>query len=591
QLNLQTTPGGLLGRVSVKPIVNTSLLNLSVKWRDPNRSADIANAFANAFVDQERDFVRSEAVAALGFLSRELPSARAKMQSAQTRLAQFQSAHGYLDATAHEQDLGARMDSINQHIDQLTVDQNEATALLDSVNSQLATLSSTVDSAKDVAANPVSNDLRTKLSDVETQLSAAEQKYTPAHPTVIALRQQRAALLAELAAQPSAVVSQTTVAPNPLYQSLQSQASTYRARIQGDQGELRALTAQRQTYRPTMKALPQQAILFGSVQEEAKRAANVYNALQQKYNDALVAKSTAISDIIVVQSASADDAVKRPNLRTNLGIAVVVGLLLGLAVIYALDLIDRRTTDRDFATLLGLPVIARIPPLTTTNPKMLPWIQSLTLEAFLHLCVTLKLRNKRPLKSLAILSARRGEGKSTIAYNLAKSLAALQPGILLIDADLRQPTLHEKAGCSNHVGLNEVLHGETPLHGAVQNLAAGLDVLTSHGNETNPIALLQTTFEELLERAGQEYAMVIVDAPALTAVSDALLIAAEVDGSLIVVSADRGNERDTQRAIAQMGLIGVENILGVVVNRDASATGDYYGYFAKTNAALTAGLA
>ncbi|MGC2408222.1 MAG: polysaccharide biosynthesis tyrosine autokinase [Candidatus Cybelea sp.] len=591
QLNLQTTPGGLLGRVSVKPIVNTSLLNLSVKWRDPNRSADIANAFANAFVDQERDFVRSEAVAALGFLSRELPNARAKMQSAQTRLAQFQSAHGYLDATAHEQDLSARMDSVNAHIDQLTVDQNEATALLNSVNSQLATLSSTVDSAKDVAANPVSNDLRTKLSDVETQLSAAEQKYTPAHPTVIALRQQRAALLAELAGQPSAVVSQTTVAPNPLYQSLQSQASTYRARIQGDQGELRALGAQRKAYRPTMKALPQQAILFGSVQEEAKRAANVYNALQQKYNDALVAKSTAISDIIVVQSASADDAVKRPNLRTNLGIAVVVGLLLGLAVIYALDLIDRRTTDRDFAALLGLPVIARIPPLTTTNPKMLPWIQSLTLEAFLHLCVTLKLRNKRPLKSLAILSARRGEGKSTVAYNLAKSLAALQPGILLIDADLRQPTLHEKAGCSNDVGLNEVLHGETPLHGAVQNLAAGLDVLTSHGNETNPIALLQTTFEELLERAAQEYAMVIVDAPALTAVSDALLIAAEVDGSLIVVSADRGNDRDTQRAIAQMGLIGVENILGVVVNRDASATGDYYGYFAKTNAALTAGLA
>jgi polysaccharide biosynthesis transport protein len=591
QLNLPTTPGGLLGSVSVKPIVNTSLLNLSVKWRDPNRSADIANAFANAFVDQEREFVRSEAVSALGFLSHELPDARAKMESAQTRLAQFQSAHGYLDATSHEQDISARMDSINQRIDQLTVDQKEAGALLNSVNSQLATLSSTVDSAKDVAANPVGTDLRTKLSDVETQLAEAEQKYTPAHPAVIALRQQRAALLAELAAQPSAVVSQTTVAPNPLYQSLQSQASTYRARIEGDQGELRALGTQRKAYRPAMKALPQQAILFGSVQEEAKRAANVYNALQQKYNDALVAKSTAISDIIVVQSASPDAAVKSPSVKTNLAIAIVVGLLLGLAVIYALDIIDRRTTDRDFAALLGLPVIARIPPLSTTNPKMLPWVQSLTLEAFLHLCVTLKLRNKRPLKSLAILSARRGEGKSTVAYNLAKSLAALQPGILLIDADLRQPTLHEKAGCSNSVGLNEVLHGEKKLDGAVQNIAPGLDVLTSRGNETNPIALLQATFEELLEQAGQEYAMVIVDAPALTAVSDALLIAAEVDGSLIVVGADRGDERDTQRAIAQMGLIGVENILGVVVNRDASAAGDYYGYFAKTNAALTAGLA
>ena len=85
----------------------------------------------------------------------------------------------------------------------------------------------------------MSTDLRTKLSDVETQLAEAEQKYTPAHPAVIALRQQRAALLAQIAAQPSAVVSQTTVAPNPLYQSLQSQAATYRARIEGDQGQLR----------------------------------------------------------------------------------------------------------------------------------------------------------------------------------------------------------------------------------------------------------------------------------------------------------------------------------------------------------------
>ncbi|MFZ0032785.1 MAG: polysaccharide biosynthesis tyrosine autokinase [Candidatus Cybelea sp.] len=591
QLSLKTSAGALLGRVSVKPIVNTSLLNLSVKWRDPNSSANIANAFATAFVDQEREFVRSEAVAALGFLANELPNARAKMQSAETQLAQFQATHGYLDATAHEQDINARLGSIDQHMDQLSVDKNEATALLDSVNSQLATLSSTVDSAKDVAANPVSTDLRTKLSDVETQLAEAEQKYTPAHPAVIALRQQRAALLAQIVAQPAAVVSQTTVAPNPLYQSLQSQAATYRARIEGDQGQIQALEAQRKAYRPAMKTLPQQAVAFGSVQEESKRAANVYNALQQKYSDALVAKSTAISDIIVVQSASADSAVKSPSLRTNLAIAVVVGLLLGLAVIYILDLLERRTTDRDFTALLGLPVIARIPPLSTTNPRMLPWVQSLTLEAFLHLCVTLRLRNKRPIKSLAILSARRGEGKSTVAYNLAKSMAALQPGILLIDADLRQPTLHEKAGCMNDVGLNDVLHGAVPLDDAVQHLAPGLDVLTSRGNEPNPIALLQGTFEGLLEQAGREYGMVIVDAPALAAVSDALLVASEVDGSLIVVSADRGDERDTQRAIAQMGLIGVENILGVVVNRDSTATADFYGYFAKTNAALTAGLA
>ncbi len=95
--------------------------------------------------------------------------------------------------------------------------------------------------------------------------------------------------------------------------------------------------------------MPQQAVQFAAIQEEAKRAANVYNALEQKYNDALVAKTTAISDIIVVQPASADAAVKRPSLRTNLAIAFIVGLLLGLAVVYVLDADRAPAAGRGFA--------------------------------------------------------------------------------------------------------------------------------------------------------------------------------------------------------------------------------------------------
>jgi polysaccharide biosynthesis transport protein len=591
KLNLQTTPEALLGRLSVKPIVNTTLLNLSVKWKTPDGSAQIANAFADAFVGQERDFVRAEAVAAISYLTQELPNAQAQMQKTASRLAQFQSTHGYMDATAHVQDIVGRVGAVDQKIDQLSVDASEATALLNSVNGQLAALSTTVDSAKEVAQNPVSADLRAKLADVETQLSAAQQKYTPAHPAVIALRQQRAALLAQLATQPSAIVSQTTVAPNPLYQTLQQQAATYRSRIQGDQGQLKALSAERARYKPAVISMPQQAVQFSAVQEEAKRAANVYSALEQKYNDALVAQSTAISDIIVVQPATADAALRSPSLKTNLSIAVALGLLMGLAVIYVLDLLERRTSERDVAALLGLPVIARIPEFTTTNPSMLPWLQSMTLEAFLHLCVTLRLRTTHPVKALAVLSARRAEGKSTVAYHLAKSLATLQPSILLIDADMRQPTLHEKAGCENDVGLNEVLAGSLPLDAAVKHVGPGLDILTSRGDVSNPIALLQSAFEQLLKKARQTYSMVIVDSPAFAAVSDALLIAAQVDGSLFVVAADRTEEKETQKFVAQMAISGIDNILGVVVNKDVPVANDYDDYFARMNLALTSGSA
>jgi polysaccharide biosynthesis transport protein len=591
QLGLQTTPKGLLGRVSVQPVVNTALLNLSVSWNTPEKSAEIANAFSNAFVDQERDFVRSEAVAAIGFLSKELPNAEAQMRQTASRLAEFQSKNGYMDATAHEQDVVSHVDSVDQRIDQLTVDAREATALLGSVTGQLAASSSTVDSAQQVDQNPVTADLRAKLADVETQLSEAEQKYTPAHPAVIALRQQRAALLAQIAAQPTSVISQTTVAPNPLHQTLEQQAAGYRARIQGDQGQIKALESERSSYRPAVAAMPQQAMQFASIQEDAKRAANVYNALEQKYSDALVANTTAISDIIVVQPASADAAVKHPSLLTNLAIALAVGVLLGLAVVYALELIEQQKSDTDFARMLGLPVVARIPAFDAKNQRMLPWIQSMTVEAFLHLCVTLRLRNKNPVRTLAVLSARRGEGKSTVAYHLAKSLASLQPGVLLIDGDLRHPTLHEKANCPNDIGLGDVLADSATLDQAVVHLAPGLDVLTSRSDGSNPILLLQSGFERVLGRARERYGMVIVDAPALSAVSDGFIVAAQVDGSLLVVTANETEETGARKAIAQLGLIGVDNVLGVVVNKESVTPNDYDDYFAKMSGALTAGPA
>ncbi len=591
QLNLKATPQDVLSRVTVQPVANTALLNLNVSWRSAEGSAQVANAFANAFVDQEREFVRSEAVSAIGFLSKELPDAQAHMRRTAETLARFQSAHGYVDATAHAQDTVTRVTTVDQQIDQLNVDASEATALLNSVNAQLSALSTTVDSAKEVAQNPVSTDLRTKLADVETQLAQAEQRYTPAHPTVIGLRQQRAALLAQINSQPSAVVSQTTVAPNPLYQTLQQQAATYRARIQGDKGQAKALTDERKRYRSAVKTLPQQAVQFAALQEEAKRASNVYNALAQKYSDALVAKTTAISDIVVVQPASADAAVKRPSLTTNVAIALVVGLLLALATIYILDMLDRRASGRDFAALLGLPVIARIPELEAKNPRMLPWIQSMTVEAFLHLCVTLRLTNKRPVKALAVLSARRNEGKSTVAYNLAKSLATLQPGVLLIDGDLRQPTLHDKASCANSVGLGDVLDGTASIEQAVQHVAPGLDVLTSRSDTSNPVLLLETGFKSIMAEARKNYGMVIVDTPALGAVSDGLMIASNVDGSLFVVSANDTEDTDATRALQQLRVLGINNVLGIVVNKDAVAVNDYDDYFARMNRALTAGPA
>lgn len=585
---LRISPRALLGTLSVKPVVNTALLNLSVTWRTPEQSAAIANAFADAFIERERDFVSSEASVALGYLSKELPKAQARVRSTSSRLARFQAAHGYVDATTHQQEMVARLGSIDQRTDQLAVDASEARSLLDSVNRQLATLGATIDSNRDVAPNPLSADLRAKLTETETKLAEAEQQYTSEHPAVISLRRQRAVLLAQLAAQPSSIVSRTSVAPNPLYQSLKQQAATYRARIEGDQGQLNALRSERSNYVPAFSAMPAQAMEFASIREEATRAANVYNALARKYSDALIAKTTAISDIFTVEPARPDDAVRRPSLVLNLAIAVFAGLLLALGTVYVLEMLDQRAGDEDTSMLFGLPVLARIPALNGANRRMLPWVQSMTIEAFLHLCVTLRRLNGRRLTTIAILSPSRGDGKSTVAFHLANAMASLQPRVLLIDADMRRPTLHEKAHCPNTVGLSDVLSGSASLHDAVQELTPGLDILTSGEHRANPIVQLQFRFETLLHDAQEQYAMVIVDAPAVSAVSDGLLIATQVDGTLVVV-AKNTDERETRKTIAQMSSLHINNVLGIVVNRDSVRVSDYDDYFAKASDAALPG--
>lgn len=576
QLGLNLTPSALLGHVKVHPIVNTALLELSVSWKSAEESAAIANAFANAFIDQERDFVRVQAVSALGFLSQELPDAQAKMNEASSRLAQFQSAHGYIDATTHEQDLIGRVNAVDQRLDQLKVDESEAVALLKNDKQQMGSLSTTIDSAQQVQENPVQSNLRSKLADIETQLADAEQKYTPAHPLVISLRAQRSALQAQIAAQPSSVIGQTTVAPNPLYQTLQQQASTYEARIQGDERQMRELQAERKSYDGAISTLPLQAVQFATVQEDAKRAANVYSALEQKYNDAQIAKATAISDIVIAQPANARDAVRSPKLLMNLAIAVVVGVLLAMCTVYVLELLERRTISKSLTAYLGLPIIARIPAFGVTNQRMLPWVQSMTVEAFLHLCVALGFK-KGSLRTLAILSGERGEGKSTVAYHLAKSLARLEPGILLVDADLRRPTLHEKIPCDSTPSLADVLAQKISPADAVQHVADGLDVLASSPGTEEPVHLLQTGFEPLLDWARQKYKMVIVDTPAFPAVSDGLIIAPKVDGSLLVIK-EKASDEKTRLAVAHLRLLGIQNILGIVLNNVTVQMADYHDY-------------
>lgn len=573
-LRLQASPGAILSRVTVKPVTNTALLDLSMKWSNPVDSARIANEFAKVFTETERTYVQSQATAALGFLNAELPRAEKQMHDAANRLAEFQAENGIIEATSQTQQVVSREGQIQDKIQELTLDLQTAQALDASLRAEMVGMPA--------ASNPIVADLKTNLAQVEAKLAMARQQYTERHPEVVALIQQRDALLSQIAAQSSgARAAESVVSPNPVYQSLQQQEAAAKARMTADTANLNELRQLQDQVAKTMTGLPEKSIELATLQQRAKFATDVYQALQQKHTDAMIAQTTAISDVAIISPATAAGAVVTPSLARNLTIAPIVGIILAALVIFVLDYFERTLRDAsDVVKVIGLPVMASIPLMESKNRRALPWVQSVTLEAFLHLCVSLRMSKRRPLRSLAITSPSIGDGKSTVAFNLAKALSNLQPPVLLVDADMRRSVLHLHGECRNETGLSDVLSGERTLEECVQQISPQFHLLSAGHNTPSPIALLQSSrFEQLLAEAAQRYSLTIIDSPALSCVADGFAIASRVDGTALVIAANATDERVAKDVVTQFHALGIDNVLGVVLNKDRQRVHDYSDYF------------
>jgi capsular exopolysaccharide synthesis family protein len=580
-LHLKISPGALLAHVNVRPLVNTAILELSVKWRNPQTSAQIANDFAHVFVSRERDYVGLQAASAVTFLGTELPKAERRMKRANDALATFQSAHSIVDVGAQTAGVVSRASQVDSKVDATELDGRQARALLASVQGQISSLPASIVSSRSADPNPTLLQLRTQLASVQVQLATARQSYTDAYPAVVALRKQRDELQREVDGLPASVNGATTSASNPIYVQLQQQAAGYRAQIAGDGAQLRGLRAQQTQYARILKGLPSTATTLTYLQQKAKLATDVYTALQQKLNDAEIARTTAISDVTIVQAAVPASASVSPNVKLNALLGIVLGSILATAAVFAADFFESTLrSEEDVARIVGLPVIATIPRFARPGDRALPWIRSLTAEAFLHLCTSLRLRSKDPLRKIAITSPSKGDGKSTIAFHLASAMSKLRPGVLLVDADLRRPTMHEHLHSDNAEGLSDVLAGTRTLSQVVHSAGPGLSIVTSGPTTANPVGLLQSpNFDAALDEALRTYGMIIIDTPALNAVTDAVIVSAKADATALVICANTTDERAAKTAISRLESLGVANILGVVLNCADTKFSDYGDYF------------
>jgi receptor protein-tyrosine kinase len=320
--------------------------------------------------------------------------------------------------------------------------------------------------------------------------------------------------------------------------------------------------------------------------------------LQTRANDLQVLASLQTGDAQVAQTASVPTSPSSPKTKRNAALGALLGLLLGLGLAFLLQRLDRRVREPDeLQEIYGVPLLASVPDSRALAAKRVALLPTSELDSVGLLRSRLRYFNvDRDLRSLLITSATAGEGKSTVAINLAIVEAMSgDRSVLLFDADLRRPSAARRLGLSSTPGTSEILSGNASLDRSLVwvdvphrngNHQANLAVLPSGAIPPNPIELLSShALIELLNELVQRFDLVIIDSPPLTLVPDAIPVVHCVSGVLVVARIGFVIRSAARHAAEQL-----ENLkaptLGVVANamprRDrAYYYGDSYGYKGK----------
>ena len=341
------------------------------------------------------------------------------------------------------------------------------------------------------------------------------------------------------------------------------------------------LNDSRTLYDDLLAQSPDDEVALGALVQSITLKERTYGTLLDQYEKARVSEALLANSVSVVEPATRPNRPSSPRVSLNIALGLVIGLISGIALAFLVENLDTRLyTEAKIEEATKLPTIGRIPSakddfqIARLNNGHFP-----QLEAFRRLRTNiLSLDDAEDDQVLLITSAQRGEGKSTVAANLAVTLAQSGRRVIIVDCDMRLPTTHKIFDLPNKRGLTSVLTKEVEIDGAVlYSNFPRLSVLTSGPLPPNPTELLGSPqMSALVEKMTEEYDIVLLDTPALLSVADAAVLARLADKVIWVVSKAHTRKRDVETVRRQLAAVQAASV-EVVINR-ASVSSDYTAY-------------
>lgn len=558
-------------RLVADAIGGTSLIRIAYTAPDPVHAAEIVGAVAAAFQEQAAAAGRERAGRKRSFLEAQLAQVADSLEAAEEQERTYQERSGTLDPHLEGATYVASIMDAEKQIRELRSQTAVLTALLRALDSPASSdeaLLRAVALGRDFVPGATATFERLQELEVERgRLTASRYGYTTAAPGVDAL---------------DSLITQAKLQIRDLSQQALTVADQRRAEAQARLDDL-----SRQARR-----FPDRSTDFLRLQDRTAAIKDRYDLIANKYYEALIGELTEGGDIEVVDPVAIPAAPDPVHPLRRLLLALVVALTAGVGVALAVELVDQAIrSPGDLKGAAGLEVLGAIPRATgplKAGPGAGPLVfrdpDGVQTEAFRTLRTMLRVAPAQPARVLAVMSAAPGDGKSTVAVNLALAIAREGSRVLLVDADLARPVQHLALDVEAGPGVVDVLSGSCSLTDAVRPTASRtLDILAA-GSTAAPLSdiVAPDRLRLLLQHAAQEYDVVVVDTPPVLATSDAIMISTVVEGVLMVARVNATDRRSLTAAIQQLRLADAP-LLGVVLNDLPSQLwyGHHYLHYAR----------
>lgn len=547
---------------------DTNVLQIVTTSPDPEEAMMMANTLSEIMVDENQTQMRAEYKSAQTFLDDQIQKVKKRYNTALLNLTDFRKQEKTVDL-AVETKLGTEKiaDLLKQKEDNI-IDLAEARSKLNRLKEQLAKQGFQFVAASTIQENPQIEILKKRLADLKIQLSEARAELTERHPQVLTLKQQIRTTEAELKRE-----IETHKATAPELAALERQIASLEAHLQGVNADL-------ENYLKTLGGLPDKAFRQANLDMELNASQQVYSTLLDYLSQVGIAEASTLSEIRVIDPAVRPLFPISPNKLLNGLLGLFLGLVFGVALAFIVDYVDDTIrTPEDVREFKPVELIGAVPQF---KQEKIPLISAKDpndplFESYRKIRNYLKFMDERPPKSLLITCAGPGEGKSTTVVNLGISASREGKRVVIIDTDLRRPSLHTHFHLSTMGGVSDILYGKTSIDDAIRTTEIqGLSIITSGPPPPDPGALIESEqMAQLVSYVRNRFDLVIMDSAPLLVKSDALILARYVEGTIIVLESGK----TTRHAIYElMETLTKANIrpVGFVLNRFSVEKGKYY---------------